>query len=181
MSWLPPFSRGAVRVASRAASWAAVPSGDPSHRPRTDTQRSRPTAAVLALEVSGVHHRRLHPSAGMAVGFASLLLGYYDAGGELDCADKVGTGFGGRMLRGLRAVLSRLECSRPAFQRGTRSRSGRIGLARRWRARPRSRKRPKMAISAIPVSRGCAWTRTQRRWCGKCRGAACETARYYPT
>ncbi len=60
----------------------------------------------------------------MAVGFASLLLGYYDAGGELDCADKVGTGFGGRMLRGLRAVLSRLECSRPAFQRGTLSRSG---------------------------------------------------------
>ena len=60
----------------------------------------------------------------MAVGFASLLLGYCDAGGELDCADKVGTGFGGRMLRGLHAVLSRLECSRPDFQRGTLSRPG---------------------------------------------------------
>lgn len=60
----------------------------------------------------------------MAAGSASLLLGYYDAGCELDCADKVGTGFGGRMLRGLHAVLSRLECSRPDFQRGTLSRSG---------------------------------------------------------
>jgi hypothetical protein len=116
----------------------------------------------------------------MAAGFASLLLGYYDAGGELDCADKVGTGFGDRMLRELHAVLSRLECSRPDFQRGTLSRSGGIGLSRHWWARPRSRKGPKMAISAIPDSRGCAWTRTQRRWCGKCRGAACETAAILP-
>jgi bifunctional non-homologous end joining protein LigD len=52
------------------------------------------------------------------VGLGALLLGYYDHGGELVYAGKVGTGFDTRTLRSLRQTLAGLERDRPAFGRG---------------------------------------------------------------
>ncbi|HVT67346.1 MAG TPA: non-homologous end-joining DNA ligase [Trebonia sp.] len=52
------------------------------------------------------------------VGFGALLLGYYDPGGDLVYAGKVGTGFDTRTLRGLHSVLTRLERERTPFARG---------------------------------------------------------------
>ncbi|MBO0775522.1 MAG: non-homologous end-joining DNA ligase [Actinobacteria bacterium] len=55
---------------------------------------------------------------GSRTGFGALLLGYYEPGGALVYAGKVGTGFDQRMLRRLHASLSRLERPRPPFTRG---------------------------------------------------------------
>lgn len=55
---------------------------------------------------------------GSRAGFGALLLGYYEPDGALAYAGKVGTGFGQRLLRSLRADLARLERARPAFSRG---------------------------------------------------------------
>ena len=52
------------------------------------------------------------------VGFGALLLGYYDPGGALAYAGKVGTGFDQRTLRSLHADLVKIERPRPAFSRG---------------------------------------------------------------
>jgi bifunctional non-homologous end joining protein LigD len=52
------------------------------------------------------------------VGFGALLLGYYDAGGDLVYAGKVGTGFDTRTLEQLHAVLSRLERKTTPFAKG---------------------------------------------------------------
>ena len=60
------------------------------------------------------------------VGFGALLLGYYDPGGDLVYAGKVGTGFDNRTLLALHATMSGLEQDRSPFgggpvprQRGT--------------------------------------------------------------
>jgi bifunctional non-homologous end joining protein LigD len=55
---------------------------------------------------------------GSRVGFGALLLGYYDADGELVYAGKVGTGFTRDMLRSLHDKLAALERDSPAFGRG---------------------------------------------------------------
>jgi DNA ligase D-like protein (predicted ligase) len=55
---------------------------------------------------------------GSRTGFGALLLGYYEPGGSLAYAGKVGTGFDERTLRRLHAALSGLERDRPAFSRG---------------------------------------------------------------
>ena len=47
--------------------------------------------------------------------FGALLVGYYDAAGELQYAGKVGTGFDRAALADLAARLERLEIARPAF------------------------------------------------------------------
>jgi DNA ligase D-like protein (predicted ligase) len=52
------------------------------------------------------------------VGFGALLLGYYDAAGDLAYAGKVGTGFDTKTLLALHDRLARLEQDRPAFSRG---------------------------------------------------------------
>jgi bifunctional non-homologous end joining protein LigD len=52
------------------------------------------------------------------VGFGALLLGYYNAGGELVYAGKVGTGFDNETLRSLRARLGKLERGSSPFQAG---------------------------------------------------------------
>jgi bifunctional non-homologous end joining protein LigD len=52
------------------------------------------------------------------VGLGALLLGYYDRGGDLVYAGKVGTGFDTRTLRSLHQTLAGLERDRPAFGRG---------------------------------------------------------------
>lgn len=52
------------------------------------------------------------------VGFGALLLGYYDRGGELVYAGKVGTGFDRDTLRSLHARLAALERDRTPFGRG---------------------------------------------------------------
>jgi DNA ligase D-like protein (predicted ligase) len=52
------------------------------------------------------------------VGFGALLLGYYDAGGDLVYAGKVGTGFDTRTLEHLHAVLARLERDTAPFTKG---------------------------------------------------------------
>jgi DNA ligase D-like protein (predicted ligase) len=52
------------------------------------------------------------------VGFGALLLGYYDAGGDLVYAGKVGTGFDNRTLQSLHAVLARLERDSAPFAKG---------------------------------------------------------------
>ncbi len=55
---------------------------------------------------------------GSRTGFGALLLGYYDPGGQLVYAGKVGTGFNQRVLDSLHASLVKLEQDRPAFDRG---------------------------------------------------------------
>jgi DNA ligase D-like protein (predicted ligase) len=52
------------------------------------------------------------------VGFGALLLGYYDAGGELVYAGKVGTGFTRDVLLSLHDRLAGLERDSPAFSKG---------------------------------------------------------------
>ncbi|MDR3568136.1 MAG: DNA ligase D [Syntrophobacteraceae bacterium] len=52
---------------------------------------------------------------GSRSGFGALLLGYYDAGGDLIYCGKVGTGFDDRMLASLSGRLKSMEISRPAF------------------------------------------------------------------
>ena len=52
------------------------------------------------------------------VGFGALLLGYYDSGGDLVYAGKVGTGFDARTLRGLHTVLGRLQRESAPFTKG---------------------------------------------------------------
>jgi bifunctional non-homologous end joining protein LigD len=52
------------------------------------------------------------------IGFGALLLGYYDAGGRLAYAGKVGTGFTDKMLRSLHQTLVKLERRSPAFETG---------------------------------------------------------------
>ncbi|HEX4656455.1 MAG TPA: non-homologous end-joining DNA ligase, partial [Streptosporangiaceae bacterium] len=61
---------------------------------------------------------------GSRTGFGALLLGYYDSGGQLVYAGKVGTGFSQRTLDVLHAALTRLERDRPPFDRGELPRSG---------------------------------------------------------
>jgi bifunctional non-homologous end joining protein LigD len=55
---------------------------------------------------------------GSRTGFGALLLGYYDSGGHLVYAGKVGTGFDQRLLRRLHESMVRLERDSPAFDRG---------------------------------------------------------------
>ena len=52
------------------------------------------------------------------VGLGALLLGYYNADGELVYAGKVGTGFSNQMLRDLHAKLARMERDRTPFDKG---------------------------------------------------------------
>jgi DNA ligase D-like protein (predicted ligase) len=52
------------------------------------------------------------------VGFGALLLGYYEPGGGLVYAGKVGTGFDTRTLRSLHATLASIEQDRSPFARG---------------------------------------------------------------
>jgi DNA ligase D-like protein (predicted ligase) len=52
------------------------------------------------------------------VGLGALLLGYYNPGGALVYAGKVGTGFSNQMLRDLHARLARLERDRTPFDEG---------------------------------------------------------------
>ena len=52
------------------------------------------------------------------VGFGALLLGYYDSGGDLVYAGKVGTGFDTRTLQSLHSVLARLERRSAPFTKG---------------------------------------------------------------
>jgi bifunctional non-homologous end joining protein LigD len=52
------------------------------------------------------------------VGFGALLLGYYDADGDLVYAGKVGTGFDTRTLEHLHAVLAGLERDTSPFAKG---------------------------------------------------------------
>ena len=52
------------------------------------------------------------------VGFGALLLGYYEPGGDLVYAGKVGTGFDTQTLRSLHATLAGLEQDQPPFTRG---------------------------------------------------------------
>jgi bifunctional non-homologous end joining protein LigD len=61
---------------------------------------------------------------GARTGFGALLIGYYNAGGELIYAGKVGTGFSTALLASLAASLARLERSGPAFAPGPLPRSG---------------------------------------------------------
>jgi bifunctional non-homologous end joining protein LigD len=61
---------------------------------------------------------------GTRTGFGALLLGYYDAGGRLTYAGKVGTGFDDATLASLAATLSGLERSQSPFDRGTVPRAG---------------------------------------------------------
>jgi len=57
------------------------------------------------------------------VGFGALLLGYYDPGGRLVYAGKVGTGFTNQMLRSLHDRLAAIERPRSPFAAGPLPRS----------------------------------------------------------
>jgi DNA ligase D-like protein (predicted ligase) len=52
------------------------------------------------------------------IGFGALLLGYYDPGGRLVYAGKVGTGFTNQMLRSLHERLAAIERPRSPFESG---------------------------------------------------------------
>jgi ATP-dependent DNA ligase len=54
---------------------------------------------------------------GKRVGLGALLVGYFD-GDDFVFAGKVGTGFGGKLLRDLRACLDALEVPARPFTRG---------------------------------------------------------------
>jgi DNA ligase D-like protein (predicted ligase) len=58
------------------------------------------------------------------VAFGALLLGYYDAGGKLVYAGKVGTGFDTKTLRSLLAEMEQIGQDQPPFDRGELPRSG---------------------------------------------------------
>jgi bifunctional non-homologous end joining protein LigD len=58
------------------------------------------------------------------IGFGALLLGYYDPGGRLVYAGKVGTGFDNRTLRSLHDRLAAIERPSPPFDLGPLPRSG---------------------------------------------------------
>jgi DNA ligase D-like protein (predicted ligase) len=60
---------------------------------------------------------------GTRSGLGALLLGYYDGGGRLTYAGKVGTGFDEAALASLRRTLGGMERERPAFARGALPRS----------------------------------------------------------
>jgi bifunctional non-homologous end joining protein LigD len=55
---------------------------------------------------------------GSRQGLGALLLGYYDTGGRLNYAGKVGTGFSESVLRQLHSTLSRLTRHNPPFDIG---------------------------------------------------------------
>ena len=55
---------------------------------------------------------------GSRLGFGALLLGHYDADGELVYAGKVGTGFTQDVLQSLHDKLAKLEQHSPAFRKG---------------------------------------------------------------
>jgi bifunctional non-homologous end joining protein LigD len=57
------------------------------------------------------------------IGFGALLLGYYDPGGRLVYAGRVGTGFTNQMLRSLHDRLAAIERPSPAFEAGPLPRS----------------------------------------------------------
>ena len=57
------------------------------------------------------------------IGFGALLLGYYDPGGRLVYAGKVGTGFTNQMLRSLHDRLAAIERPSPVFAAGPLPRS----------------------------------------------------------
>jgi bifunctional non-homologous end joining protein LigD len=61
---------------------------------------------------------------GSRTGFGALLLGYYDAAGELTYAGKVGTGFDQRTLDSMSKLLVSLERSQTPFARGHLPRAG---------------------------------------------------------
>jgi bifunctional non-homologous end joining protein LigD len=61
---------------------------------------------------------------GSRTGFGALLLGYYDTGGRLVYAGKVGTGFDNQTLRSLHDRLAAIERPSSAFDAGTLPRSG---------------------------------------------------------
>jgi bifunctional non-homologous end joining protein LigD len=60
---------------------------------------------------------------GSRTGFGALLVGYYDPGGRLVYAGKVGTGFDQATLASLLSAMDRIGRPRPAFERGTLPRS----------------------------------------------------------
>ena len=61
---------------------------------------------------------------GSRAGFGALLVGYYDADGQLEYAGKVGTGFDSATLASLLQALASLEQQRPPFARGALPRAG---------------------------------------------------------
>ena len=61
---------------------------------------------------------------GSRTGFGALLIGYYDADGQLAYAGKVGTGFDTALLTSLGHTLAGLERPQPPFDRGALPRSG---------------------------------------------------------
>ena len=60
---------------------------------------------------------------GSRIGFGALLLGYYDADGQLAYAGKVGTGFDQKLLRSLHDSMVALERDSPPFDQGKLPRS----------------------------------------------------------
>jgi bifunctional non-homologous end joining protein LigD len=60
---------------------------------------------------------------GSRTGFGALLLGYYDADGQLVYAGKVGTGFNEKLLRSLHESMAKLERDSPPFGLGPLPRS----------------------------------------------------------
>ncbi len=104
------------------------------------------------------------------VGFGALLLGYYDADGDLVYAGKVGTGFDTRTLQSLHGVLAGLERTTSPFAKGQLpSPRGVHWVTPSSSARSASPSGPTTASCATPGSRACATTRTRVTSCGRCR------------
>ena len=90
--------------------------------------------------------------------FGALLVGYYDDGGTLRYAGKVGTGFDQHTLRSsARACASSSRTSRRSSH-SSRSRRARTGCGRSSWRRSASRSGRATAACAIRASSGCATT-----------------------
>ena len=102
--------------------------------------------------------------------FGALLVGYYDDGGTLRYAGKVGTGFDQHTLQTLGAQHARARAGRVALRAASsRSRRARTGCGPSWSGRSASRSGRATAACATRASSGCATTSPRARWCARCR------------
>jgi hypothetical protein len=103
-------------------------------------------------------------------GFGALLLGYWQGGGDLVYAGKVGTGFDHELLEGLRRRLASLEQDRQPFSTGRLPRArGCTGCGRSWSPRSASANGRVTGSCAIPGSWGSGATSARARWYGSDR------------
>ena len=106
---------------------------------------------------------------GSRTDFGALLVGYYEDGGTLRYAGKVGTGFDQRHAARARRAHARARAGRvPVRRRSSRSRRARTGCGPSWSRRSASRSGRATAACAIRATSACATTSPPARSSGSC-------------